>query len=330
MSLRPHAFAAAHDTQEKSMSTPTHTTAIGVFEKAGQAQQAVDALRDAGFADDQIGFVVRHEATESEGAGEGAATGAVTGGVVGGLLGAAAALLLPGIGPVLAGGVLAATLGGAALGATTGGLIGALAGMGVPEEEARYYWQEFETGRTIVTVEAGERYADAMTILRRYGGYGYADRERAADRRFDHLDSPAAGGYSASVGLASDPDAVPATAGPGAYAGGVAWEDVGAGYRRDFEARANRDERTWEQAEPGYRYGHALANDPAYQGRRLDLEGPALRERYRRWADQHGYRVPAHEAEWEQLRQEIRAAWDLARRDMPPQPLTRDDQPDAR
>jgi hypothetical protein len=325
------AARTAHDNQEKTMSAAARTTAIGVFENAGPAQEAVDALRDAGFGDDQIGFIVRHEATESEGAGEGAAAGAVTGGVVGGLLGAAAALLLPGIGPVLAGGVLASTLGGAALGATTGGLIGALAGMGVPEEEARYYWQEFETGRTIVTVEAGDRYDEAMTILRRYGGYGYAERERAdAGRRFDHLDSPAAGGYSASVGPASDPDAVPASGTPGAYASGVAWEDVGASYRRDFDARSDRGERTWEQAAPGYHYGHELAHDPTQRGRHLNLEGPALRERYRHWAEQHGYRVPEHEAEWEHLRQEIRAGWDLARRDMPPEHTAHDDQPHAR
>ena len=39
-----------------------------------------------------------------------ARTGIVAGGVVGGVLGAAAALLLPGIGPIVAGGVLAAVL----------------------------------------------------------------------------------------------------------------------------------------------------------------------------------------------------------------------------
>src|SRR5579863_1109567 len=45
------------------------------------------------------------------------ATGAVTGGIVGGVVGVAAGLLLPFIGPAIAGGAVIAALGGAALGA---------------------------------------------------------------------------------------------------------------------------------------------------------------------------------------------------------------------
>ncbi len=43
--------------------------------------------------------------------------------------------------------------------------------MGVPEEEARYYQSELEFGRTIVTVEAGDRREDALEILRSNGGH---------------------------------------------------------------------------------------------------------------------------------------------------------------
>jgi hypothetical protein len=95
----------------------------------------------------------------------------VGGGVVGGLLGAAAALLIPGLGPALAGGILAVTLGGAALGAVAGSFAGALTGFGVPEEEAMYYQNELEMGRTIITVKAPERYQEALEILRQDGAY---------------------------------------------------------------------------------------------------------------------------------------------------------------
>jgi len=44
--------------------------------------------------------------------------------------------LIPGIGPVIAGGILGAALTGAAVGATAGGLFGALREWGLPEEEA--------------------------------------------------------------------------------------------------------------------------------------------------------------------------------------------------
>ena len=51
------------------------------------------------------------------------------------------------------------------------GLVGALVGSGVPEHEAKYYHDEFEAGRTIVTVNADGRYDEAANILRMAGGY---------------------------------------------------------------------------------------------------------------------------------------------------------------
>ena len=46
------------------------------------------------------------------------------------------------------------------------GLVGALVGAGVPEHEAKYYHEEFEAGRTIVTVTANGRADEATAILR--------------------------------------------------------------------------------------------------------------------------------------------------------------------
>ncbi len=165
---------------------------VGVFEDQSRAQQAVDQLKSAGFKDDQIGFAVRTTENAGEaydttvagdkpgGAGTGAIAGVVSGGVLGGILGAAASLLIPGIGPVIAGGILAATLGGAAIGAAAGGILGALTGMGVPEEEARYYQGEFEAGRTVVTVKAGNRQEEALNILRSNGAYDAETRSVGA------------------------------------------------------------------------------------------------------------------------------------------------------
>jgi len=174
--------------QSTERSTSERSAIVGVFDDRGKAQRAVEELRQAGFDDDQIGFAARGEdgtthsgfgtGAETE-AGSHAGTGAVAGGVLGGLLGAAAALLLPGIGPVVAGGILAATLGGAAVGAAAGGLIGALTGMGVPEDEARYYEQEVQSGRTIVTVKADGRYQEAMDILQRNGAYNAGSGQTA-------------------------------------------------------------------------------------------------------------------------------------------------------
>jgi hypothetical protein len=154
------------------MAMTQSSVAVGVFRDAAQARQAIDELRRAGYSEDEIGFLTRADTTEPENATEArVATDAVEGGVIGVTVGAVAALLIPGFGPAIAGGVLLATLGGAALGAAAGGLIGALTSMGVEKEEAQFYRRELEAGRTIVTVKAANGYDDAMAILRRNGAY---------------------------------------------------------------------------------------------------------------------------------------------------------------
>jgi uncharacterized protein (TIGR02271 family) len=163
------------------MSTGTQrSSVVGVFTDRARAEEAVQELHNAGFTNDQIGFAAHAPETGNEPgapghgteAGEGAAKGLVGGGIIGAILGALATGLIPGIGPVIAGGLLAGIVGGGLIGAAGGGLIGALGGsMGVPEEEARYYDQEFRSGRTIVTVKADGRYDEAQSILRRYGAY---------------------------------------------------------------------------------------------------------------------------------------------------------------
>ena len=152
---------------------------VGVFDDRLAAEAAVDALHQAGFDADRIGYVIRGAEevrggmivdTEGTKDGKGAAAGAVTGGVVGGMLAAAGALLIPGIGPVLASGVLAAFFGGAIAGTAVGGILGAMAGLGVSEDEARFYDERFREGKAIVAVKPGARVADAADILARAGG----------------------------------------------------------------------------------------------------------------------------------------------------------------
>jgi hypothetical protein len=101
--------------------------------------------------------------------------GVVSGGVVGGVLGAASALLIPGIGLVIAGGMLIAALSGAAMGAVAGGFLNALEDMGVSEKKADHYKHEIEVGRTIVTVDAINRVPtreqEVVDLLRRNGAH---------------------------------------------------------------------------------------------------------------------------------------------------------------
>jgi hypothetical protein len=73
----------------------------------------------------------------------------------------------------LAGGTAVA---GAGIGAAAGGLVGALVGMGIPDEEAKYYDSEFKQGRTLMTVKSSDRYDEAGDTIRRGGGWDWDTR----------------------------------------------------------------------------------------------------------------------------------------------------------
>ena len=151
--------------------------AVGVFHDPAAARRAIEELRQAGYSDEEIGYLTRAGAIESDEATElSIANGAMEGGVVGAMIGATVALLIPGIGPAIAGGVLAAALGAAAAGAAAGGILGALIRVGIPEEEARRYQKELEAGHTVITVKAQSGYAEALQILRRNGAHGVTTR----------------------------------------------------------------------------------------------------------------------------------------------------------
>lgn len=179
---------AIQSTSQNSQSPTTHTdreTAVAVFHSHAEAQKAVRDLKAAGFTDEQIGIAAKdfdgtyQEQTEGNMAAEGATAGAIGGLGAGALWGLGiVAGVLPAVGPVIAGGALAAIAASAAGTATAGGLIGALIGLGIPEEEAEYYESEFNRGRTVVTVKSGEaEFAKASCILDDCNAYDYDRRD---------------------------------------------------------------------------------------------------------------------------------------------------------
>jgi hypothetical protein len=155
----------------------TGRTVVGMFTNRHDAEAAIRELKAADFRDDQIGVALQNreeqgdlmETTASRSAAEGAAKGAVSGSLVGGLIGLLGSLLVPGVGPIVVGGVLASTLTGAGIGAATGGIIGALVALGVPETDARHFDEGLRSGRTLVAVGAGARTPEALVILDRHG-----------------------------------------------------------------------------------------------------------------------------------------------------------------
>jgi hypothetical protein len=85
------------------------------------------------------------------------------------VLGAVVAILIPGVGPIVAGGVLAGIVTGAPTGAALGGVAGALAEAGLPFHLADFYEGQVRAGSFLVTV-GGDHPAEAREIVARVGG----------------------------------------------------------------------------------------------------------------------------------------------------------------
>jgi hypothetical protein len=169
-------------------SAPLYQSVIAMFvDEAAVARAIEDLQASASYQPSEIGVAMRdrdaqgrlidHSGSHAFG---GAGVGAVSGGVLGGVAGwlvALGVIAIPGLGPILAGGALAAALGvtagatvaGAGLGLAAGGLVGALVGMGIPEHDANYYDKHFREGRVIVSVRARD-ISRAVEILEKHGG----------------------------------------------------------------------------------------------------------------------------------------------------------------
>ncbi len=147
---------------------------VGTFDSRDQAERSVQELRNKGF-DREISVVARdeHQGDSSElsmrGDTDSTMDGISTGGVLGGIAGlavGAGALVIPGIGPLIAAGPIAGLLSGA----ITGGIAGGLIDWGVPAEESRHYEEDVRQGKTLVSVHSSSaKLDDAAHILRQHG-----------------------------------------------------------------------------------------------------------------------------------------------------------------
>ena len=181
-------------------------TITRLYDSNNEAQRAVRAVRHAGLTDDQVSIVANRgnytDADTTRDGGTGAATGAGSGGAVGGaagLLAGVGLLAIPGIGPVVAAGWLAATALGVAAGAVTGGaaggLIGALTDDGMSEDDAHVYAEGIRRGGAMVTARVpDDRVMEVNHILANYPSVEPAERraEYGKDgwKRFDETAAP--------------------------------------------------------------------------------------------------------------------------------------------
>ena len=86
-----------------------------------------------------------------EGVATGGTIGTAVGATIGALLAIGTSVVIPGLGLIVAGPILAALAGGGA-GAVTGGIVGGLVGLGIPESNAKAYEEALKKGGVVFGV----------------------------------------------------------------------------------------------------------------------------------------------------------------------------------
>ncbi len=179
-----------------------------LYDRYADAERAVTALESAGIPNSDISIVANNSDEwysgkkdrdgdgvddRAESAGKGAGIGAGLGGAAG-LLAGLGLLAIPGLGPVVAAGWLAATAVGAAAGAATGGIIGALTEAGVSEEDAHTYAEGVRRGGTLVTARVPDADRAKLDAILDQSSANIRDRramwQKSGWQRFDPESKP--------------------------------------------------------------------------------------------------------------------------------------------
>jgi hypothetical protein len=172
-------------------------SSIGIFNSLADARRASAILQSLGIPEQQIAVLAPHTreseiearipTTEAEQPGMGTAIGGTVGaalGVAGGLEAgaAAAALLIPGVGPVLAFGLIGALIfgaGGAAAGALAGDALEKGIADGIPRDELYVYEDALRRGRSVVIAFTdSEQVAESARVTLKRAGAESVDAAR--------------------------------------------------------------------------------------------------------------------------------------------------------
>jgi hypothetical protein len=299
-------------------------TVVALYENYETANSAVQDLIDSGFKRDDISYMAGDESGEyarrmgiqrtnqggqgtaatdvheGSNAGVGAGVGAAVGGVSGILLGLGA-MLIPGIGPVVAAGPLAAVLAGvvgAGAGAVVGGVIGALTDMGVPEETAGYYAEGIRRGGTLLTVRTDDYMSDrAVEVLNRHHPINLKERvgewrqsgwtglhteqpvesnqQRMRDQQMDRQIPDTGAGQQGPYGTGSGMG--PAVTGPGTMGMGSTEQGTYGGGRDVYGTQSDREERLRDEGRSQGPMGQDYSGQHA-RGERLSASDMQPRE----------------------------------------------------
>lgn len=272
---------------------------VGLFDGTEEARQAVEDLAQSGLARAAISLVAGDMAAfgqeRSRALGRGGAEEART-------------LTIPGIGPAVVSGLLAAAL----RGARAGGLAERLSEAGVPRADAEVYHEAVRRGGALVLAHTGaaQAAAAAATVaarqpldleqvreeLRASGWSGRRANERpyTADEisAFRARRAAAAPAPSGAPAAPDTPVANPQT-----------YEEYTPLFRAHYDALLSTSGYTYEQCRPVFHYGYTLGRDRRYSRGEWSSIEPEVR---RHWEERNP-------GTWERFKDSIRYAWDQAR-----------------
>lgn len=144
---------------------------MGWLPTVQEAEQLLSDLQSLGLSESHVGIMMRQGKGSPfigkdmpANAAKGAVTGGAIGGVGGGILAALGALAIPGLGPILAGGVVATVIAGIGGGALTGGQF---AGM-FPSFQQEDVERHLREGNVMVLVDPIGHEAEVGELFNRY------------------------------------------------------------------------------------------------------------------------------------------------------------------
>jgi hypothetical protein len=159
-------------------------TLAAVFASMADAEHVARHLENLGIPSDEVHIVAgivagndparKNEYLEDAKKGEtGTAEATVTGARFGGgigILASLAALAIPGVGPIIAGGAMATVLTGLGIGAAAGGLLGAFKNLGISHQEAGLYEEAVRRGKVFIAVHVNEEMeAQVSQVMEEHG-----------------------------------------------------------------------------------------------------------------------------------------------------------------
>lgn len=157
-----------------------------IFKTKEEAEKAYQDALDAGYSPQDINVIMSEDSRKkyydsvlvkegskaSEGLGIGGATGAAVGGIIAAVAAIGTSLVIPGLGLVIAG-PLVAGLAGAGAGGIAGGLVGSLIGWGIPEDKAKVFESGIKSGGIVLGVNETRPNSNLSSTWQKYHNWRY-------------------------------------------------------------------------------------------------------------------------------------------------------------